>query len=297
MIVSETSTDDKKTKEQQRKAAKAATTLARAEALDLEAALSGLTKASLEVNETFADIGKGLITRAEELKAIEGTITLKKEEMKTLHGADKILLTIDELEQERKNIELENVRLRADKQAERDRDDATFLYNRDQARKKENDAWQETLRVRNNAERDRQEAADKDHKVRNDTLVAKEQQYQDALTKLATFDAEVQKAVTTAEKILANVLNKDNAHQTQLTAVQHKATVDGLEKEINHNRVTITSKEVEIVSLKEQLAKAIEAQTVLAGKTVDAANSEKARADALATFGSIQSGNGQRPRS
>lgn len=281
------------TKSEEAKTAKSAATLAKAEAVNLESSLAGITKASLEAQEAFADVGKRLITKYEELGAVEDAIKLKKEDLKTLHGQDKILLSISELEAEKVKIEVANKQLEDDLKVARDREEAQFSYDRDQKRKKADDDWAEEVRVRKLQEKERQEAFDKDHKARNEALAAQEKQYQDAIAKAATFDTEVANKVKAEVGKETGILTARFEAEKKLTAVEHKAVVDGLNKDIVHLKETVTAKDAEIASLNEKLSRALDAQTTLAKATVESATNTKALADAQALITNV--GNGARP--
>jgi len=276
--------DTKQTKSEEAKNAKNAATLAKAGAVNLESSLAGITRASLEAQEAFADVGKRLITKYEELGAVEEAIKLKKDDLKALHGQDKILKEISELEAEKTKIEAANKQLEEDLSIARDREDADFQYNRMQARKAEADLWNESVRIRNNTERDRQEAFEKDLKVRNEILQAREKDYTDAITKLATFEDELARRVNAEVGKEKAILTSKFEADKKLTEVTHKAEISGLQKDIGHALETIVAKDATIANLQEQLKTAIDAQTALAKAAVEGANDKKALADAQSLF-------------
>jgi hypothetical protein len=284
-----------KTKNEEAKTAKNAATLAKAEAINLEGSLAGITKASLEAQEAFAEVGKRLQAKYEELSAVEDAIKLKKEDLKLLHGQDKLLKEISELEAEKVKIEATNKQLEEDLKVARDREDAQFIYDRDLRRKGEEDARKEELRLEANKERDRKEAFEKDLKIRTEALVAKETEYQTAIAKNATFDAEL------AAKVNAEVGKEKGIQESKfnaekkLIAVEHKAVVDGLNKDIEHANKTIAAKDVELGAVRAQLEKALQANMELASKTVEGANDKKSLADMQSIVTTVGN-NGQRAR-
>jgi DNA repair exonuclease SbcCD ATPase subunit len=287
-------TDTKKTKTEEAKAAKNAATIAKAEAINLEGSLAGITKASLEAQEAFAEVGKRLQAKYEELSAVEDAIKLKKEDLKLLHGQDKLLKEISELEAEKAKIEATNKQLEEDLQVARDREEAEFQYKRNQERKAEDDARKETLRLEANKERDRKEAFEKDLKTREEVLQTKETDYQQAIAKIATFDSELDKRVNAEVGKEKGILTSKFEAEKRIIAVEHKAQIDGLNKDIEHANKTIVAKEIELASLREQLAKAVDSQTALAKATVEGANDKKALADAQSLITNVGS-NGRGP--
>jgi hypothetical protein len=286
-------TDTKKTKTEEAKATKNAATLAKAEAVNLETSLANITKASLETQEAFADVSRRLITKYEELGAVEEAIKLKKEDLK-LHGQDKLLKEISELEAEKAKIEATNKQLEEDLQVARDREEAEFQYKRNQERKAEDDARKETLRLEANKERDRKEAFEKDLKTREEVLQTKETEFQQALAKIATFDTELATKINAEVGKEKGILTSKFEAEKRIIAVEHKAQIDGLNKDIEHANKTIVAKEIELASLREQLAKAVDSQTALAKATVEGANDKKALADAQSLITNVGS-NGRGP--
>lgn len=287
--------DNKQTKSEEAKSTKNAATLAKAAAVNLESSLAGITKASLEAQEAFADIGKRLITKYEELGAVEEAIKLKKEDLKLLHGQDKLLKEISELEAEKTKIEAANKQLEEDLSISIAREDADYQYNLLRTRKAEADLWSESVRVRNNSERDRQEAFEKDLKFRNDVLQAQEKDYKDAIAKLATFEDELAKRINAEVGKEKAILTSKFEADKKLIEVTHKAEISGLQKDIGHALETIVSKDATIANLQEQLKTALEAQTSLAKATVEGANDKKSLAEMQGIVATVGSNGARRP--
>jgi colicin import membrane protein len=284
-----------KTKNEEAKTAKNAATIAKAEAINLESSLAGITKASLEAQEAFAEVGKRLQAKYEELSAVEDAIKLKKDDLKALHGQDKLLKEISELEAEKVKIEATNKQLEDDLKVARDREEVEFKYKRDQERKGEEDARKEELRLEANKERDRKEAFEKDLRIRMETLQARETEYQTALAKNATFDQELAAKVNAEVGKEKGMLTSKFEAEKKLIAVEHKAVVDGLNKDIEHANKTIAAVHVELGAVRAQLEKALQANMELASKTVEGANDKKSLADMQSIVTTVGN-NGQRAR-
>lgn len=298
----------KVTKSKQAQAATDSNVLVKAKAFKLDDALAGVTKTQTQLQDILAGVQKEVIAKVADLETLEQAIELKKQEMATLHGAEKILLTIDELQiqhdatidrlgKERDEIVAKNKDLKVELEVTRTREEANFQYERSQRHKLEDDQWAEKVRIRSNQERDRIEAFEKDLANRESVLASKEKEYNEALAKAATFDAELDKRVNAEVGREKGILTSKFEADKRLIDVQHKAEVDGLKKDIEHATKTATAKDLEIASLKEQLAKALEAQTVLAKATVESATNTKALADAQALITNVGGSNGQRVRS
>jgi hypothetical protein len=298
-----------KTKKQQAQATRSAASISKAQSIDLSKTLSGITSAGVTIQGTLSKISEEIIQKHAELQAVDESIALKKQDMQNLHGVDQVLLTIDEAkaqhaqyleeqEKQRQHLAQENLAVLAQRNQERGREQEDYTYKLTQARKNDNDTWNEQVRIRTNAERDRQEAFEKDVANREFVLKTKETEYQTALQKSATFDDEVKKEVTRAEAILKNVLTKDFSHQAQIATIQHTTQVEKLQYDNTRLAQTAATADAQIKELQTQLKTAYEENVKLARAAVDGAANSKAQSEALALMTNIGgNGNGARPRS
>lgn len=291
-------------KKKQQQNSKNLSAINQAGAIDLNFSLNALSGAGVEIQETLGQISKNLIAKHSELQAVDHTISIKKGEMEALHGVDSILLSIDEaraaheeavaaLNLERENIKKSNNDLEQQLASDRAREGAEFKYNTDQTRKIDNDIWQEQRRVRTASERDRLEVFEKDLKTRLEVLKTTEKEYVEALTKNATFDEEVKKAVEREKAAVTNALQKDFTHQSQLIEVKHSSEILRAHSEISSKNAMLTAQQNQISELQAQLKASTEAQISLAKATVDGATNKQAQADALALMTSVGGGNGK----
>jgi len=296
-----------KTKKQQAQATRNTASLSKAQSIDLSKTLSGITSAGVTIQGTLSKISEEIIQKHAELQAVDEAIALKKQDMQNLHGVDQVLLSIDEakaqhaqtledLSKQKDQVEQEIRDLQAKNEQERVREQEDYAYKTKMARKVEQDAWIEQVRLRNNQERDRQEAFEKDVSNREFALKTKEVEYQAALTKAATFDQDVAKEVSKAEAILKNVLTKDFTHQAQIASMQHSTQVEKLQFDNQRLLQTATTAEAQIKELQLQLKTAYEENTKLARAAVDGAANAKAQSDALALMTNIGGSNGTRTR-
>ena len=298
-----------KTKKQQAQVAKNTASITKAQSIDLSKTLSALSAAGVGIQGTLSKISEEIIQKHAELQAVDDAIALKKQDMQNLHGVDQVLLSIDEAkaqhaqfledqQKEKERLQEENLAVLAQRAQERKREEEEFNYNLQQTLKAEQDAWTEQVRVRNNQERDRREAFEKDVLNRELALKQKETEYQAALAKAATFDEEVKKEVTKAEAILKNVLTKDFQHQAQIAQLQHQTAVEKLQFDNQRLTVAAAADAATIKDLQAQLKTAYEENVKLARAAVDGAANSKAQSEALALMTNIGGGsNGARPRS
>jgi hypothetical protein len=297
------------TKKQQVQQNKNAVSIGKAASVNIGASLSAISATSVKIQGDLSKISEELIQKHAELQAVDEAIALKKQDMQNLHGVDQVLLTIDEakaqhtqyLEEQQKQKEhlaQENLAVLAQRAQERGREQEDFGYKLQQARKADNDAWNEQVRIRTNAERDRQEAFEKDVANREAVLKLKETEYQAALAKAATFDQDVAKEIKKAEAIITNVLTKDFNHKAEIAAMQNQTHVEKLQFDNQRYQQTMVVNEAQIKELQAQLKDAYAKNAELATKAVEGASNKQAQADALALVTNIGgNGNGARPRS
>lgn len=295
-------------KREQAQTSRNTSAITKASKLDLNSALGALSTAGVTIQSQLGQISENLILKHEELKAVDTAIELKKKEMADLHGADQILLSIDELHAQHlaEMEELENAKKDAQdlmvaeatrEQHERGRERTEYGYNLALARKKEQDVWENVIYQRNNEERNRQEALGKDWSTRENVLKDKEKAYTDALAKVTTFDEEVRKVSEKEKAIALASLRKDYEHQTELLKVNHAAELTKLSFDNKRLVETANNLEAQVASLQVQLRAAYESNSILAGKALEAANNKQAQADALALMTNIGgNGAGARPR-
>jgi hypothetical protein len=292
-----------KTKKSQAQATRNTAALTKASALDLSKSLNALTTSGVVIQGTLSKISEELITKHAELQAVVDTINLKKAEMEALHGVDQVLLTVDEarenhrlqleqMQKERDAAQQAHIQLVKQNGQDRSRDEANYSYDLQQQRKAEADAWTEKLRVRNNEERDRQEKFEKNHVEREAILRLRETAYNDALAKIATFDAEVTKASDKAAAIATGSLKKDYTHDMQMVVVKHEAELAKIKFDNQRLIEAANNLEKQLSDALIQLKAAHEAQTQLAKDAVAAASNKQAQADAMAMLTNI-GGNGQ----
>lgn len=297
----------KNTKKQQVQANKNAVAVGKAASVNIGSSLSAISATSVKIQGDLAKIGEELIQKHAELQAVDETIRIRKEEMANLHGADQVLLSIDEakalhtqyLEEQQKQkeqIEQEHQDLQNQRVQERDREEAEYTYKLQQTRKADNDAWAEQVRLRGNQERDRREAFEKDIASRELVLKTRETEFQAAISKAATFEQEVDSRVKREVAIVTNSMKKDFEHEKQLASIQHTALYD---KQTHDNKrlvEALNNLEAQLKEAQTQLKDAYAKNVELASKAVDGAANAKAQADAITTLSNLSATNGQRAR-
>lgn len=279
--------------------------LEKASSIQVDKTLNSISALGLQIQRDFGEIGLKFSEKIAELQAVELSIALKKKEMEELHGADAVLLNLDELKAQHQktlqelSLEIQNDRetRRVEEEAEREhhnRIEEEYNYNLIKKRQLDDDTWAEQLRIRLRDETIRKEQFDKSLAIKTAELASQEAAYKSALDKVASFDVEVKREAAKEIAIQTNVLKKDHEHKNQLADMQHKSQVESLNSKFAGLEVALNQRDATITELRAQLKSAQESQIQLAKDAVNAANQKSAQADAMAMLTSIGS-NGTRP--
>lgn len=274
--------------------------------LTVDKTLASLATTQAHIGRTIAGIQEELVGKVTELEALTSTIDLKRQELEQLHGADQILLTIDELNQlhKQRKEDLEDEMMRAkrawtEEQEEtrkrQARDESDYLYKLNQTRQQEQNTYQETVRVRNNNERDRVEKLEKDLNDRVAAVVAKETEFTAMKAKVDSFEADMKKEVDRNVAIVGNSMKKDHNHEVAMLASTHKSEVAVLQTQLEALRGKVSDQGATITALETQLRAAVEASQSIAKEALSSASDKRALAEITSFAGrGNDNGTGQR---
>jgi chromosome segregation ATPase len=290
-------------------AATKAEVLNKAAQVDVESIRKNLADGKTQVARQFVEIEEALVVHAERLQAVNAAIAIKQQEMKDLHGADNVLMSIDDLrvkldaekasfEAAKDTLEQETERLQAEALEARDREQAEYEYDRDQERKRDADAWNDSKAQRAREEKLRTQDFERDFALRTAELARKEADYKAALEQADTFDAKVAEAAKDKAEAQIGAITHNHNHKVAITKAETDAQISNLNKDIAHHVQTIATLQADMASLKTQLSEAIASQTALARSVADAGTLAKAQGDAIALMTNLGQGgsNGARPR-
>ncbi|MDY7228747.1 kinetoplast-associated protein [Hyalangium rubrum] len=274
-------------KEQEARHSHAKNVLADVASLTAEAAVKKVTEAGLTINKTLGGINEQVMGLVEELKKLDEAIKLKNEELTGLHGKDIAASAIDvlvaeydkkkaelQLEMERLQKEIAETRakfdadLAAERQAgevARTRAEEEYSYNIQLQRKKDQDAFQEQLRLQSATERDRKEKLEKEWATREESLKLREKELEDLRKQVADFPAVLKKDTDAAAAIAGNRVKSE--WEMKFTLAQKDAETA--------QRVA----SMEIASLKEANAKQAHALQLLQTELAEAKRQVQAIAE------------------
>lgn len=273
--------------------------------ITVEKSLGSVTAARLSVSSAFDAVVTDLQDKIQQLQSINEAIQLKTEELEALHDKDAVLSTTadllakheetkkriaEELDELQKNYafkraELEKVfnesRLEAEKQRKREAED--HQYNLALARKKEQDAYDEKVRLRDQADRAKEEALTKNWQLREEALAAREAEYNKQKAENETFQQRVDTQVAKDVAIVGNKMKADHNVQVNQMNMSFEAEKKVLGMEISHLKATVDTQQKAIDSLNAQLKESREQQNALALKAMEV-DSGKAALDAVKDF-------------
>lgn len=273
--------------------------------LTVEKSLGGLTSARVSVSKAFDAVVTELQEKLEQLQFINDAIQLKTEELEMLHDKDVVLsstaeliakheetkktieLELDELQKNyaAKKIELERIynesRVETEKLRKREAED--HQYNLILQRKKEQDTYEEKVRLREHADRAKEEALNKNWQLREESLIAREAEYNKQKAENETFQQRVDAQVAKDVSIVGNKMKSDYTAQINQMNLQFESERKVLNMEINHLKESVEAQKNTIASLTVQLERAREQQNTLAIKAMEV-DSGRAALDAVKDF-------------
>lgn len=252
-----------------------------------EKAAQALASAGVQMQKSLSAVSEELTTRIAQLDTIKENISIESEELERLYGARVISEHLDVLiaehDEKKQALDKEVAETRA-KWAEervaaemaRTREESEFNYKRTQERKATDDSWKETLRLRYIDEENRRLQLEKIWGQREEALKAQESELVDLRAKAQGFQAELDKAVKTAESVVANRLIKDHTHAMQLLEKDRageKALYEADKKSLSE---ALAREQSLTIALRAELAEASKKNTEIATKALESTSSREA---------------------
>lgn len=295
-------------KSEQAAETKNAGVIAKVSTVKVEGVLEEIAKSTVKVNQLFADAGAQVTNQLAELQRVGEAIQLKNKELEETYGKEAVLAELDALRIERDTkreeyrLDVEDAKVDAEREladlkTQRDREQAQYIYDRDQRRKENQDAFNEAVRVRNLKETERSEQLMKSWSEREAVLAAKEAEYKAALDKLATFDDTVKAEVAAEVAKISGAIKSGYEHKAQIADIQNNAQIQVLQKDLQMTGATVLELREQLASVKVELRDSQKSLADLAAKSVDGAAQAKGHADAVNLLTNIGSNNGARSKS
>jgi predicted amino acid-binding ACT domain protein len=270
-----------------------------------------VTQVGIDIQGAVAKVSEQLMETTQELQTVQRAVILEREELEELHGKDVIASSIDVLlaqhaEQEKQLEQQITVKRQqwneeqAVHQKEqrayqenlvlvRQRDEDEHQYATGQRRRAEQDKFDEQLRLKERASRERQELLEKGWTAREEGLKAREKEFNDALTKAAALEIENKKLDGQVSQLGATLRDAKHATALEKAAMDQKLALE-VQKNVALETARSTLAE-QVVKLTAQLEAARESVKEIATKSVEGASGRLALSELKDTLAS-QSANG-----
>jgi colicin import membrane protein len=256
--------------------------------LTAEVVLNEISSLNSEISKVFAEISAKITREINLLYQLREAVALERKEMEKLHKVDVIATAIDQLltdyELKKRDLETEIVtrktewereeqlRIQTQKEAEeslkkeRQRELDEYTYKKNLERKKAQDQFDDTVRLREKESQEKSETLNKQWQTREGALQEKEKAYAEALKVVEEFPSRLKKevdiAVTKAvkeaqEKMMQEtaLLKKDYEAEKRLSEVKIKTFEDLVARqssqiELLQKQADLAKKQVEEIAVK-----------------------------------------------
>lgn len=265
-------------------------TLKTAANLTIDAAAKKVTEAQLSIGKTLSDVTSKLQEQLQELTTVSQAVELKKAELSNIYGTEQVLKNIDELkadfENQKATIDLafqayqqESEARQTSLELERTKEEEQFNFELQQARRTEQLAHAENLRVAAAAERDRREQIERGFKERDENLKKFENEIIVLRTQVQGFPVEIDAAVKKAEAIVGNTVKREYEHKLSLLQKDFETSQLVANNTIKSLNDRLAAQDTVIGQLQNRLTDADKRVSEIATKALDAASSTKSLAD------------------
>ena len=285
------------------------------EGVSVEKVVETIGKTSLEVSRSLAQVSEQLTSKVQELDSVNEALTLARTELEELHSKEvlssSIASLIAEHDAKAKQFSLENdarrlewqkeeqahaqlVRERdAELQKARTRESADFEYAKTQERKKQQDAFNEQLRLQGNQNRDKQEDLERSWAQREGAIKAQEEHLKSLEAQVAAFPEQLKKESARDVAIATGSQKREFEFSSQIAKKDFDAANALLKQQIVSLQETNKTLNDRATQLEGQLTDAKRQVAEIANKALDASSGALAldRVSALS-----QRNNGEAPK-
>lgn len=179
-----------------------------------DAFLQKTTEAQQKIQSSFLDIYASIQQAYQQLETLQAAIDLKKEELQTLHGLEPKLLEIEALQNKIEELQQEQLVLR---QAWA-REEAEYIYRRNQERKIEQDDYEHEFHLRKQKDLEEETQRKKLLEDREAALLAQEKQLLELKQELDAYPERTQEE---AKKMMEEALAKQKLQfETRITIME-----------------------------------------------------------------------------
>lgn len=255
--------------------------------MTLDKVTNDITQTQVEVQQTLADLSGRITEQLQVLQTIEAGIALKKEHLKQLYDIEAKTVELDELvasintqRQQWAEEQLKRSKDIAEQTAEREklrkREEADYQYTVAQDHRKAEDAFRTKMEQQEKANREAQEALQKDWLTRETELKKRETELAELRKKVDDQPELTRKAETAAAAVAGNSVKKEYETKMQLAAKDAELASRLGAQENASLKATIVDLTAQIVGLKAQVEQANRDAKEIAAKALESASGRSA---------------------
>jgi uncharacterized coiled-coil protein SlyX len=261
----------------------------RVSTMSIEGVTNKIAAAKVEVQHTLEKLSTTVTDHMSMLTVVDQAIILKKDELQKLRDIEVTATTLDDL-----NLQIEATRAKweeekalAAKEAERAtreltmaraREEEVYQYNKTLERRKADDAYNANSEARAKADRERAEALTKAWNERENAIKAKELEFNDYRNQVTAFPDVLKSKIAEATTALQNSLTSQFETKVRIANAENATEKKLAAQEIASLNTTIINLNLQIESLKKQLAAAHEDVKNVSTKAMESASGREAYA-------------------
>lgn len=195
---------------------KAEQTVKAASNVTIEGAVKKITEVNLTIGKTLNDVSQQLTQQVNEFTNISTAVDLKKTELEQLHEKELVLREIEDLNQAKSDLEQSFVDRKSELDEQFERERAQREYDFSIETRKQNDELNEQIRLKKLEERNRQDDLEREWKRRGEELTARETEFMNLKSQVATFPEKLEAEKKEAANAAAGAVKREFEHKLAL---------------------------------------------------------------------------------
>lgn len=273
-----------------------------------------IAKVSVETAKSLASINEVVQGELTKLATVTEAVEFKEEELVSIHGKEAVLKSLDELKVDFDNqkneleTDIENTRSAWDKEQvehessvrerdialtkKRQQEEADYEYQVKNARRENENQWQETVYQRQQQEKRRQQDLTAQWEEREKSISEREADVAKKEDLINSFDERVKSEVGAQVAKAKNAIVAEYKSQTQLSEAETSKKTALLEQKVKSLEAEVEAHKVRVASLEDEISSARSEMNEMAKEALRA----KSGQDALAAVQSMTQQNSGKSR-
>ncbi len=255
--------------------------------LNLDAVSGTLATTQVEVQKALADLSAKLVERLQLLRNVEEAIVLKRDELKQLYDLETAEVELDDLQaqieaqrhawdEEQARRQREFAEQRAEREKQWARAEEEYQYRLEQEHKKQSDTFETEMEEQAKANRNNQEALEKNWAEREAELKKREKELEDLRAQAANFSEVVKKEVNAAAAIATNSVKKEYEMKLVLATKDADTAQKLAQMEVGSLKQALEKATAQMADVKAQLDQAHRDAKEISAKALESASGRSA---------------------